>query len=78
VSNYATLSQVTLGVLDPSVPGAGVVQQKDKMLLQFFMPVPLNAGCKVTVVLPRQYSVSTINQIYTLQAFGAYTPRSIS
>jgi hypothetical protein len=39
-------------VKDPSLPNAGVIQQLDKMVLDFFLPVPLNAGCIVNVYLP--------------------------
>lgn len=45
-------------------------------MIDFFMPVPLNSGCLVTVVLPKQYSVNTVKEVNTLSAFGAKQERS--
>lgn len=45
VSNFAQLSQAKLTVKDPTLPQAGMIQSLDKMILNFFLPVPLNAGC---------------------------------
>ena len=36
------------------------------------MPVPLDAGCQVTVVLPTQYSISTVQTVGTFSMFGSY------
>jgi hypothetical protein len=47
------------------------------MILEFFLPVPLNKGCLVTVTLPKQYSVSTVQELYTMNGFGAYKARSV-
>lgn len=77
VSDFATLQQGRLSVREPTVAEAGTVQHLDTMLLEFFLPVPLNKGCMVTVTLPKQYSISTIQSIYTMQAFGAYKERSL-
>ena len=43
------------------------------MRLDFFLPVPLNAGCKLNIELPPQYSVETIGLVKTLNVFGPIT-----
>lgn len=48
------------------------------MKLSFILPVPLNEGCKVTVVLPSQYSVSTIEEVKTFLAFGSSREYTVS
>jgi len=40
------------------------------MKLSFYLPVPLDEGCKVTVVLPQQYSTDTITIVRAHQVFG--------
>ena len=40
-----------------------MIQQTDSMTLSFYLPVPLNKGCQVTVVLPSQYSTSSIKRV---------------
>ena len=40
------------------------------MRLQFYLPVPLNPGCQVTVKLPEQYKVREVKRIRTLNFFG--------
>jgi len=40
-------------VQDPTILGSGIIQAVDKMQLDFFLPVPLNAGCIVNVILPK-------------------------
>jgi len=49
VSDYATLPQGRLIVKDPTAVGAGIIQHNDTMVLEFYLPVPLNKGCMVTV-----------------------------
>lgn len=53
VKEYATLSQAKLDVRpqDSTTTDelAGVVQELNEMQLSFYLPVPLNAGCQVTV-----------------------------
>ena len=41
------------------------------MRLDFYLPVPLNPGCRLKIILPEQYSVDTIQTLITQQAFGA-------
>jgi hypothetical protein len=53
VSEFATLSQARLFVQDSMILGSGIIQAVDKMQLDFFLPVPLNAGCIVNVILPK-------------------------
>ena len=48
------------------------------MQLKFYLPVPLNAGCQVTVKLPSQYSVDTITQVGSLQVFGFYREYTVA
>ena len=40
------------------------------MQLDFFLPVPLNEGCKIEVTLPSQYSIDDVQELKTLKAFG--------
>lgn len=56
----------------PELATAGMIQQADDMKLSFYLPVPLDQGCQVTVVLPEQYSVSTVETVGSLQVFGYY------
>ena len=73
VSEYATLSNAKLLVKDPDGnPLAGIIQEVNDMKLDFFLPVPLNEGCKVNVALPEEYSVSEIQRVMTHNAFGYY------
>ena len=71
ITDYALISGAKLEVVDLGDSTAGMIQQSDEMKLSFILPVPLNEGCKVTVVLPSQYSVSTIEEVKTFLAFGA-------
>ncbi len=48
------------------------------MRLSFQSPVPVNAGCRLTVVLPEEFSVSTINQVSISGLFGSLTTIDIS
>ena len=43
------------------------------MQLDFFLPVPLNPGCKVKITFPKQYSLSDVYMLETAYAFGAET-----
>jgi hypothetical protein len=49
----------------------GIIQELNAMRLQFFLPVPLNAGCMIEVKLPSQYNVNTITTVYTDRVFGS-------
>ena len=40
------------------------------MSLDFFLPVPLNIGCKVKITFPSQYSMDDVHTLETLNAFG--------
>jgi len=40
------------------------------MRLQFFLPVPLDKGFRITVTLPKEYNISTVTKIKTSQVFG--------
>ena len=53
-------------------PLNGMIQEVNDMQLTFYLPVPLNAGCRVTVELPEQYSVETLSVVNTLMVFGRY------
>ena len=70
VTDYATLNQADLLVDQSTLANRGVIQEFNVMKLQFFLPVPLNAGCMIEVKLPPQYSVDTISTIYTDRVFG--------
>ena len=69
VTDYATLNKAMLDVdrrkgSSPENPALqGIVQEFNDMELKFYFPVPLNVGCHVTVKLPEQYNVSTINSV---------------
>ena len=71
VAEYATLSSPTVTVIDEDSESAGMIQEMNDMQLDFFLPVPLNAGCKVRIVLPPQYSVETVETVLTKNAFGS-------
>ena len=43
------------------------------MRLTFSSPVPLNSNCRVKVVLPSQFSVSTVIGVRVSGLFGALT-----
>jgi len=47
-----------------------MIQEINDMRLDFYLPVPLNAGCKLKIVLPVQYSVDYIQSLTTQKAFG--------
>jgi hypothetical protein len=71
VQEYAQLSQASLEVrlqdgLNSEEHLAGVVQEMNDMQLSFYLPVPLDKGCLLTVKLPYQYSVETITKVGTL------------
>ena len=70
VSKYATLSNPSLSVLDTENELAGMIQEVNDMRLNFYLPVPLNPGCKVKIILPEQYSVDYIGSLHTQKAFG--------
>lgn len=70
VSKYATLSSPTLSVIDTESELAGMIQEINDMRLNFYLPVPLNPGCKVKIILPEQYSVDYIKSLSTQKAFG--------
>ena len=71
VGDYATLSSPKLSVINSDDPRAGMIQELNEMRLDFFLPVPLNPGCVLTIFLPEQYSIDTISSLTTLKAFGA-------
>ena len=73
VTQFALLSQANLFVKDKTIEGSGMIQATDQMQLDFFLPVTLNAGCQIKITLPSQYSLDTITEVWTLQAFGMYT-----
>ena len=70
VTEYASLYDARLDVMNPDAPRAGMIQEVSDMQLDFFLPVPLNAGCKVNVTLPDQYNVEEIARVTTLGDFG--------
>ena len=73
VSEYTTISNAKLTVIDvDDDPKAGMIQELNDMRLDFYLPVPLNDGCKVHVGLPQQYSVNEIRRVETYNVFGAY------
>jgi len=47
------------------------------MQLNFYLPVPLNQGCKVTVELPVQYSIETVTSVNSLMVFGRYVKYTV-
>ena len=72
VMQSATLSSPTLRVLDTEDPLAGMIQEVNDMRLDFYLPVPLNAGCKIEIVLPEQYSLDDVKQLTSQKAFGKF------
>lgn len=48
-----------------------MIQELNDMRLDFFLPVPLNQGCKLSIFLPEQYSVDTIHTLTSFMAFGS-------
>ena len=70
VSEYAKLNQAQLSVKDYDMPTAGMVQETNEVRLDFYLPVPLNPGCKLEVTLPAQYSVEDVKQVQSLAVFG--------
>jgi hypothetical protein len=42
------------------------------MKLSFYVPVPLDAGCSLTVTLPSQYNTDLINRVSSANMFGRY------
>ena len=71
VTEYARISQGKLEVRNADSEQAGMIQRAEEMKLSFYLPVPLNEGCKVTVELPQQYSVMTVTAVTSLGAFGS-------
>jgi len=64
-------------VINLDDPKSGMIQEINEMRLDFYLPVPLNAGCKVKIVLPIQYSVDYIESLTTKMAFGSITTFSV-
>jgi hypothetical protein len=56
----------------PDTEEAGMIQFTEDMTLSFYLPVPLNAGCSLTVELPSHYNVDTIDYVGSFQVFGYY------
>ena len=42
------------------------------MRLDFYLPVPLNPGCQIEIILPEQYSVDDVEYLTSQQAFGQF------
>ena len=42
------------------------------MRLDFYLPVPLNPGCKIEIILPEQYSVDDVVYLTSQNAFGKF------
>lgn len=79
VSKYATLSIPTLSVIETDNEELdGKIQEVNDMRLNFYLPVPLNPGCQVKIILPEQYTVDYIGSLYTQKAFGRYQEYSES
>ena len=74
VSEFATLANPSITVIDESGddPLAGMIHEMNDMRLDFFLPVPLNAGCKVKITFPAQYSIDDVHTLETLNAFGQF------
>ena len=72
VSDFAKLANPTISVIDETGddPLAGMVQEMNDMRLDFFLPVPLNPGCKVKITFPQQYSMDDVQTLETQNAFG--------
>lgn len=49
-----------------------MIQYTEDMTLSFYLPVPLNQGCQLTVELPSDYSTDDIEYVGSLQVFGSY------
>ena len=57
MKEYANIVQAKLDVLvledqPTNEQNDGVVQEMNDMRLEFYLPVPLDAGCRITVKLP--------------------------
>jgi hypothetical protein len=72
VTDYALIQQGRFEVKDQDDPISGMIQQADQMKLTFYLPVPLDAGCVVTVSLPGQYDTSLITSVNSQKLFGSY------
>ena len=74
VSDFARLANPTISVIDETGddPLAGMVQEMNDMRLDFFLPVPLNPGCKVKINFPKQYSLDDVHTLETQNAFGQF------
>ena len=48
------------------------------MTLSFYLPVPLDQGCRLTVQLPDDYDISTVEYVGSLQVFGAYKEYTVA
>lgn len=74
VSDFASLANAQISVIDETGedPLAGMVQEMNDMQLDFFLPVPLNKGCKVKLGFPPQYSIDDVHTLETLNAFGQF------
>ena len=81
VSEFAKLANPSITVIpDPDRideatgedPLAGMIQEMNDMSLDFFLPVPLNIGCKVKITFPSQYSLDDVHTLETLNAFGQF------
>jgi hypothetical protein len=73
VTEYATLSNVKLSIKDSGDnPLDGMIQEVNDMRLDFYLPVPLNEGCKVQVTLPEEYYVAEVERVMTHNVFGLY------
>ena len=48
-----------------------MIQEINDMRLDFYLPVPLNPGCKVKIILPIQYSVDYVKSLTSKMAFGS-------
>lgn len=78
MTDFAPISQGKLEVRYPEDPDAGMIQKTDDMKLSFYLPVPLDQGCKVTVVLPEQYNTKSLTKVGTQQVFGFYQEYSLT
>lgn len=72
VSQPAVLSQGSVASRFDDIKNAGTIQFSEDMSLNFYLPVPLNKGCRITVSLPPEYSTNTIEYVGSLQVFGFY------
>jgi hypothetical protein len=62
----AKLSQGKFESRFPDSVDAGMIQHTEDMKLSFYLPVPLNEGCIVTVELPIEYETTEIAYVGTL------------